>query len=89
MAICTEIKKYQKSIEVCKKDKLYKEAMETVAQSRDPELAEDLLRSIMDMEDKELFAAMLYTCYSLVKPDVALEVAWRKNMFEFVMPFFI
>jgi clathrin heavy chain len=63
--------------------------METVAESRDQVLAEDLLRHIMNMEDKELFAAMLYTCYELIKPDVALEVAWRCGLYEFVMPYFI
>ncbi len=54
--------------------------METVAESNDPNLAEDLLRHIMNMKDKELLAAMLYTCYELVKPDVALEVAWRQGL---------
>lgn len=63
--------------------------METVAESKDPALAEDLMRFIMEMEDKELFAAMLYTCYELIKPDVALEVAWRSDLMEFVMPYFI
>jgi len=43
----------------------------------------------MEMEDKELFASMLYTCYELIKPDVALEVAWRSDLMEYVMPFFI
>ena len=82
-------KRFQQSIEISKKDELYKDAMETVAESRDPALAEDLLRHIMHMEDKELFAAMLYTCYELVKPDVALEVAWRCGLYEYVMPYFI
>lgn len=82
-------KKFQQSIDISKKDELYKDAMETVAESRDPTLAEDLLRHIMHMEDKELFAAMLYTCYELVKPDVALEVAWRCGLYEYVMPYFI
>jgi clathrin heavy chain len=82
-------KKFQQSISLSKKDDLYKDAMETVAESRDHALAEDLLRHIMNMEDKELFAAMLYTCYELIKPDVALEVAWRCGLYEFVMPYFI
>lgn len=82
-------KRYQQSIEISKKDELYKDAMETVAEAKDPALAEDLLRFLMDMEDKELFAAMLYTCYELIKPDVALEVAWRFGMMEFIMPYFI
>lgn len=63
--------------------------METVAESQDPALAEEMLRRIMQMRDKELFAAMLYTCYDLIKPDVALEVAWRCNLQEYVMPYFI
>lgn len=82
-------KKYQKSIDLSAKDDLHKDAMETVAESKDPQLAENLLRHIMNMQDKELFAAMLYTCYELVKPDVALEVAWRCNLQEYVMPYFI
>lgn len=73
-------KKFQKSIDISKKDELYKDAMETVAESRDPALCEDLMRYIMTMKDKELFAAMLYTCYDLIKPDVALEVAWRQDL---------
>jgi clathrin heavy chain len=43
------MKKYQKSIEISKKDDLHKDAMETVAESKDPSLAEDLLRHIMNM----------------------------------------
>jgi len=73
-------KKFQKSIEISKKDDLHKDAMETVAESKDPQLAEDLLRHIMNMKDKELLASMLYTCYELVKPDVVLEVAWRQGL---------
>lgn len=63
--------------------------METVAESKDPVLAEDLLRHIMTMQDKELVAAMLYNCYSLIKPDVAMEIGWRSGLQEFVMPYFI
>lgn len=51
--------------------------METVAESNDSTLAEDLLRFVMAMEDKELIATMLYTCYELIKPDVAMEIGWR------------
>lgn len=51
--------------------------METVAESKDPVLAQNLLKYLMEMQDKELFAAMLYTCYELIKPDEALEAAWR------------
>lgn len=63
--------------------------METVAESKDPVMAEDLLRYIMTKEDKELVAAMLYNCYTLIKPDVAMEIGWRSGLQEYVMPYFI
>ena len=63
--------------------------METVAESKDPALAEELLRFIMTRKDKELIGAMLYNCYELIKPDVAMEVGWRCGLQEFVMPYFI
>ena len=68
---------------------MFKDALETVAESKDSSLAEDLLRNIIEMDDKELFAAMLYSCYALIKPDVVMELAWRKDMQEFTMPYMI
>jgi len=67
---------------------MHKDAMETVAYSQDVALAEDMLHYISG-KDKELFAVMLYTCYDLIKPDVALEAAWRQGNFEYVIPYFI
>lgn len=81
--------KWEKSINISKKDELWKDAIETVAESMDMELAEDLLRYFMQTGEKELFAAMLYTCYELIQPDVAMEVAWRFGLYEYVMPYFI
>merc|ERR1712100_328224 len=82
-------KRYKQSIDLSKQDKIYKDAMETARDSGNPELAEHLLRFFVDSDNKECFAAALYTCYDLVKPDVALELAWRKNMMDFAMPFLI
>ena len=48
--------------------------METAAQSADPEIAEELLHFFVQEGQRECFAACLYTCYDLIKPDVALEV---------------
>jgi len=47
------------------------------------------LKFFVERKEKEFFAATLYTCYDYVKPDLALEYAWRFNMYEFVMPFII
>jgi len=63
--------------------------METCSESKDPALAEELLRYIMTKKDKELVGAMLYNCFELIKPDVAMEVGWRCGLQEFVMPYFI
>jgi len=43
----------------------------------------------VDADMKECFCACLYTCYDFVRPDVALELAWRKNMTDFAMPYLI
>lgn len=48
--------------------------METAAQSADAEIAEELLHFFVEQGQRECFAACLYTCYDLVKPDVAMEV---------------
>merc|ERR1719359_1635920 len=37
----------------------------------------------------ECFCACLYTCYDFVPPDVAMELAWRKNMLDYAMPYLI
>lgn len=50
------------------------DAMETTAQSEDKVIAEELLHFFVDANEKEAFAAMLFTCYDLIQPDVALEV---------------
>ena len=58
-------------------------------QSGDREIADDLLRFFVDEGQRECFAACLYTCYDLVKPDVAMEVAWTNGLMDAVMPFLI
>merc|ERR1719401_1706145 len=82
-------KRYKQSIDLSKQDKIYKDAMETANESGNPELAESPLRYFVDSDMKECFAACLYTCYDLVRPDVGLELAWRKGMLDFAMPFLI
>lgn len=57
-----------------KLDEDMQDAMETAAQSAEPEIAEELLHYFVDNGERECFAASLYTCYDLIKPDVAMEV---------------
>lgn len=32
---------------------------------------------------------MLYACYELIRPDVIMEISWRKGLHDFTMPFMI
>ncbi len=52
-------------------------------------LAEGLLTFFVGKGDKESFAATLYTCYTLIRADVAMELAWRHRLYDYVMPFMI
>merc|ERR550532_3210176 len=82
-------KRFKQSIDLSKNDRMYKDAMETARDSSNAELAEALLRYFVDEDMKECFAACLFTCYDLIRPDVGLELAWRKGMLDFAMPFLI
>merc|ERR1712178_665103 len=82
-------KKYEKSINLSKRDELWQDAMSSCAASNDPKLAEDLLRFFVEQGNEAAFGACLYTCGSLIKPDVAMELAWRNNLMDYAMPFMI
>uniref|UniRef100_A0A4W5PW71 Clathrin, heavy chain a (Hc) n=1 Tax=Hucho hucho TaxID=62062 RepID=A0A4W5PW71_9TELE len=81
--------RWKQSVELCKKDKLYKDAMQYASESKDTELAEELLGWFLVEDKKECFAACLFTCYDLLRPDVVLETAWKHNIMDFSMPYFI
>jgi len=82
-------KRWQQSVALSKADGMYKDAIDTVAESGDSKLGSELLKFFVEKEDKECFAAALYTCYDMIDPSVALELAWRNNIIDFVMPFMI
>merc|ERR1719461_2197076 len=84
-------KRWKQSIELSKKDSLWQDAMETAAESGDSDLAEEIVRFFVDNQEtpKSCFAACLYTCFPLLRPDVVLELAWRQNLNEFAMPFMV
>merc|ERR1719277_2001478 len=82
-------KRYKQSIDMSKNDGMFRDAMETARDSGNQELAETLLKGFIDSGNKECFAACLYTCYDLVRPDVAMELAWRNGLMDFAMPYMI
>lgn len=81
--------KWSKAVALAKEDGLDRDALETAAQSGEPALAEEVLRHFVKTGQKEYFGAALYACYGLIKPDVALEVAWGANLIDVAMPFMI
>ncbi|KRT86899.1 hypothetical protein AMK59_1082, partial [Oryctes borbonicus] len=81
--------RWKQSVELCKKDKLFRDAMEYTAESRQGDLAEELLAWFLERKAYDCFAACLYHCYDLLRPDVILELAWRHNIMDFAMPYMI
>ncbi|RZC78063.1 hypothetical protein C5167_002277 [Papaver somniferum] len=81
--------RWRQSIALSKKDNLYKDAMETCSQSGYRELSEELLVYFIEQGKKECFASCLFVCYDLIRPDVALELAWMNNMIDFAFPYLL
>lgn len=58
-------------------------------ESRNVDIAEDLIAWFLEEKYHECFAACLFQCYDLLRPDVILELAWRHNIMDFAMPYMI
>jgi len=82
--------RWKESMELSKKDKVWEEAMHTATTARSQELSENLLRFFVEVERRpECFASCLFICYDFIRPDVALELAWKHKMMDSAMPYFI
>ena len=82
-------KKWTQSIELSKNDRMWKDCIDTANESEDAEIIEGLLRFFCETSEKECFCAALYTCFSHISPDVALELGWMNGYQHFIMPFVI
>jgi clathrin heavy chain len=82
-------RRWRQSVQLSKQDSLFKDAMETASESRDAEVAEELLRYFVEKGLKDCFASCLYVCYDLLRPDVVMELAWRNHLMDFAMPYMI
>ncbi|KAJ1927952.1 Clathrin heavy chain [Tieghemiomyces parasiticus] len=83
-------RRWKQSLALSKQDELYKDAMATARASQSTEIAEDLLRYFVAGDHRACFAACLYTCYDLLRPDVVLELAWRHaGYMDYAMPFVV
>jgi len=84
--------RWEAAIALSKKDRQYKDAIDAAAESKDQPLAENLLTYFVEGtndQEKESFSACLYSCYNLIRPDVALELAWKHRLMDYVMPFML
>lgn len=81
--------RWKQSVELCKKDRLFKDAMEYAAESKMAEIAEELLAWFLEENNFQCFAACLFQCYDLLHPDVIMELSWKHNIMDFAMPYFI
>jgi clathrin heavy chain len=81
--------RWKQSVDLCKKDRLFKDAMTYACESRNIDIAEELIAWFLEDKNYECFAACLFQCYELLRPDVILELAWRHNIIDFAMPYMI
>jgi clathrin heavy chain len=81
--------RWKQSVDLCKKDRLFKDAMLYASESRNIDIAEELIAWFLEDKNFECFAACLFQCYDLLRPDVILELAWRHNIMDFAMPYMI
>jgi len=79
--------RWKQSVELCKKDQLYGDAMDYASESKQSDIVDDLLQYFVSKGLNDCFAACLMKCYDLLKPDVVLELAWRYKINDFIMPY--
>lgn len=48
-----------------------------------------MLNYFVEQKQKDCFAACLYNCYDLLRPDVVMEISWRHGLMDFAMPYMI
>ncbi len=67
----------------------FQDATQYASESRNTDIAEELLSYFLDENNHECFAACLFQCYDLLRPDVILELSWKHNIMDFAMPYMI
>jgi clathrin heavy chain len=82
-------KRWDLALTLCKSDSLLSDAIEYTAELANPESAEDLLKYFIEQKNYVCYAACLYTCFHVLRPDVVLEYAWRHQLMDYTMPYLI
>jgi clathrin heavy chain len=89
MLIYRKNKKFKESIQICLSEGLFKEAIESAAESKDQTIVEALLKKFAKDKRGQWFTICCYYCYEQLRPDVVMELAWAYDLKDFGMPFFI
>ncbi|KAI3381238.1 hypothetical protein SNEBB_002070 [Seison nebaliae] len=81
--------RWKQAVDLCKRDELYKDAMIFATESRKTDVAEELIYWFLENKRSECFAACLYQCYDLLRPDYVMELAWKHKLMDYAMPYLI
>lgn len=73
---------YEESLALSKADRLWRDALETAASSKDVSVAEELAGYFVSIGNKDAFAAILYVCFELVRPDFVEEMVGLSFLFS-------
>ena len=65
---------YEESLGLSKADRLWRDCLETAASSKDTAVAEELAGYFVSIGNKDGFAAALFVCFELVRPDFVEEM---------------
>jgi clathrin heavy chain len=84
-----ENRRWTQAIELAKQDQLYKDTIQYTVESGESKVAEELVQFFVKEGLYDCFAAALFTCYDLLKPDMIMELAWRNKIMDFAMPYLI
>ncbi|OCF33756.1 hypothetical protein I317_06933 [Kwoniella heveanensis CBS 569] len=78
---------WEESLALAKADRLWRDALETAAASKEVSVAEELAGYFVSIGNKDAFAAILYVCFELVRPDFVEEMSWRFGLSDYSMPY--
>ncbi|KII65668.1 Clathrin heavy chain 1 [Thelohanellus kitauei] len=81
--------RWGQTLEMAKKDCLFGDAILYAAESRDSEIAQNLLEYFISINRPDQILCHLYFCYDILKPDQVLEACWISDMTNVCMPFMI
>ncbi len=78
---------WEESLALSKADRLWRDALETAAYSKDIAVAEELAAYFVSIGNKDAFAAILFVCFELVRPDFVDEMSWRFGLGDYSKPY--